>query len=92
MKFSLMVLLSHPLSPKKRAAFLQPDLRRNATRCTYIIANRAGNFKGFLQNFCPVQGRFFVFSYNKNEMGIPLGNVHLIVYPGLFECGPFAVN
>ncbi len=32
-----------------RAALLQPDLRRNATRCTLIITDGAGNFKCFLQ-------------------------------------------
>lgn len=30
-----------------RAAFLQPDLRRNATRCTFIIADEVENFKCF---------------------------------------------
>ena len=30
-----------------RAAFLQPDLRRNATRCTLIITDGVENFKYF---------------------------------------------
>ena len=33
---------------KKHAVLLQPDLRRNATRCTPIIADSAENFKCFL--------------------------------------------
>ena len=31
---------------KKRVTLLQPDLRRNATRCMLIIADSAENFKG----------------------------------------------
>ncbi|MDD7259716.1 MAG: hypothetical protein PUH34_05775 [Eubacteriales bacterium] len=30
-----------------RVAFLQPDLRRNATRCAFVVAAAAGNFKWF---------------------------------------------
>lgn len=32
---------------KNRAVFLQPDLRRNATRCGFIIPRRRDNFKCF---------------------------------------------
>ena len=41
----------YELFRKKRAAFLQPDLRRNATRCRLIIADSDGNFKCFLNDF-----------------------------------------
>ena len=36
-----------PISAKKRGAALQLDLRRNATRCTLIIAEAKRNFKWF---------------------------------------------
>ena len=36
---------------KKSVALLQLDLRRNATRCTFIIADLDGNFKCFLHDF-----------------------------------------
>ncbi len=39
--------ISHPIPQKRRVAALQLDLRRNATRCTPIIAEANQNFKCF---------------------------------------------
>ena len=38
------------ISAIRRAAFLQPDLRRNATRCRFIIADLGGDFKCFFND------------------------------------------
>ena len=43
---------------KKACGNLQPDLRRNATRCTFIIADLDGNFKCFLNDFRLVDPTF----------------------------------
>ena len=47
-KISVISPISHPIPQKRRAALLQLDLRRNATRCVPIIAGAERNFKCFL--------------------------------------------
>ena len=51
MKFSLILPFLTRFRKKRRVAALQLDLRRNATRCTFIIADLDGNFKCFLKDF-----------------------------------------
>lgn len=53
-KISLSFLQNPPapgiFAAKKRAALLQPDLRRNATRCELILSNCFEHFKCFLRH------------------------------------------
>ena len=58
MKFSLILPFLTRFRKKKRVAALQLDLRRNATRCTFIIADLDGNFKCFLNDFRLVDPTF----------------------------------
>ena len=58
MKFSLILPSLTRFRKKRRVATLQLDLRRNATRCTFIIADLDGNFKCFLNEFRLVDHTF----------------------------------
>ena len=49
MKFSLILPFLTRFRKKRRVAALQLDLRRNATRCTPIIAEANRNFKWFFE-------------------------------------------
>ena len=58
MKFSLILPFLTRFRKKRRVAALQLDLRRNATHCTFIIADLDGNFKCFLNDFRLVDPTF----------------------------------
>ena len=58
MKFSPILPLLTRFRKKGAWLFLQLDLRRNATRCTFIIADSDGNFKCFLNDFRLVDPTF----------------------------------
>jgi len=49
-RFDYEVVFSLLFPQKKRAAFLQLDLRRNATRCELILSNCFEHFKCFLRH------------------------------------------
>ena len=51
MKFSPILPLLTRFRKKGAWLFLQLDLRRNATRCRFIIADSDGDFKCFLNDF-----------------------------------------
>ena len=57
-------------STKRRVAFLQPDLRRNAARCTCFITDSGANFKGlFVTGSCAslAQGRQSQWAWTGNR-------------------------
>ena len=60
MKFSLILPFLTRFRKKRRVAALQLDLRRNATRCTPIIAEANQNFKCFLNDFRLVDPTFAI--------------------------------
>ena len=51
MKFSSILPFLTRFRKKRRVAALQLDLRRNATRCRFIITDSEEDFKRFLNDF-----------------------------------------